>query len=70
MYLKQTHSLALMMIQSGEGESQTDEDIPRLKKTELKDLEIEDVPLMEYKGPKKPQMPAECALQKVPPLRD
>ena len=35
----------------------------------MKTAEFEDVPLVEYQGPKKPVMPTECSIQKVQSLR-
>ena len=67
--LKQTHSLALMMIQSGEGDGQSEDEIPRLKQEEFKDIDLRDVAVVEYKGPKKPNMPAHSSLQKVQSLK-
>ena len=69
---KQTHSMALMMLQSGEGDADDthDGEIPRLKKVKMKDVKYEDVPIVEYQGPKKPNMQAKCSLQNVQSLKE
>ena len=61
----QTHSLALMMIQSGEGEEEETDDIPRVKKKDMKNLDLADATVIEYQGPSKPDMPGQCAVQQV-----
>ena len=68
---KQTHSMALMMVQSGGNISDDEEEdeIPRLKKEELKDVEFEEIPKVEYQGPKQPSMPTQCSKQKVQSLK-
>ena len=68
--LKQTHSLALIMTQHGEVDDEEIENtIPRLKKADLTDLDLRDVPIPEYRGPKKPSMPHQQSLQKVQSLK-
>ena len=68
--LKQTHSLALIITQHGVSEDEESELlIPRIKKSDVKDLDLRDVPLPEYHGPKKPNMPTNQSLQKVQSLK-
>ena len=58
---KQTHSLALLMIQPASKQDKTAEEqstFIRLKKSDIKDTLIRDVPLAHYSGPKKPSMTA------------
>ena len=69
---KQTHSMALMLIQSGENsynEEMDKDDIPRLKKEDMKKVEFDDVPKIEYQGPKQPSMPLQDSIQKVQSLK-
>ena len=35
----------------------------------MKHIEYRDVPIIEYQGPKKPNMPVRCSLQKVQSLK-
>lgn len=68
--LKQTHSLALIMTQHGEvDDEKVESTIPRLKKADLTDVDLRDVPIPEYQGPKKPSMPHQQSLQKVQSLK-
>ena len=69
---KQTHSMALMVIQSGENSSedmQDDDEIPRVKKVDMKKVEFEDVPKIEYQGPKQPSMSHKDSVQNVQSLK-
>ena len=63
---KQTHSLALIMVQSGKEDIGSDngETIPRLKKGSLKAADFKDVQIEKYEGPKKPTMPDKDAVQR------
>ena len=63
---KQTHSLALIMVQSGTEDIGDDngETIPRLKKGSLKSAELKDVHIVNYEGLKKPTMPDTEAVQR------
>ena len=67
--LRQTHSLALMMIQHGREAVNKDEFIKRLKKADLKDIDLPDVEMSRYTGPKKPCMPGNDVHSLVPPLK-
>ena len=71
--LKQTHSLAIMLLQQEQSASESTiqtETIPRMKKTELKDVHVPDiVNQFNTLGPKKPDMPMKECIQKVPPLK-
>ena len=67
--LRQTHSLALMMIQHGREAVNKDEFIKRLKKADLKDIYLPDVEMSRYTGPKKPCMPENDVHSLVPPLK-
>ena len=71
--LKQTHSPAIMLLQQEQSASESTiqtETIPRMKKTELKDVHVPDI-LNQFNtlGPKKPDMPMKECIQKVPPLK-
>ena len=55
--LQQTHSLAIMMLQSACKSEIVSEIIPRLKKTELKDAYLPDIETVQYIGPKKNELP-------------
>ena len=66
--LKQTHSLAMMMLQAGDENGEEQCQIDRLTSAEIKDNELPDVNFVQYKGPKKPEMPKNEALQSVPAL--
>ena len=71
--MKQTHSLATIFTQpeSGNGIEKTErnETFPWLKKSDLKDIELPDIPMHFYKGSKKPCMPDETAKYTVSSLR-
>ena len=68
--LKQTHSLAMLLSQTKHIQNGLTENlITRLKKDDMKDVTIEDVPTFFYKGPKKPVMPDVEAVSNVLPLR-
>ena len=69
--LKQTHSLAILLAQT-KREEDNDEGYgsnPRLKKYEMKNSVLEDVPVHYYKGPKKPPMPENEETHQVLPLK-
>ena len=56
------------MIQSGLMDMEhSDEEIPRLRKEDMKDIQYKDVDISNYVGPKKPSMPFENATQNVLP---
>ena len=60
--LRQTHSLALMMIQSGEDNNSKRDDIfSRLKVADMKDEDLPGVDIIPYRGSKKPDMPEHYA---------
>ena len=53
--LKQTHSLAIMLLQQEQSASESTiqtETIPRMKKTVLKDVHLRDIESVQYLGPK------------------
>lgn len=72
--LEQTHSLATIITQPekpGSGEEvdiSKPETIPRLKKSDLKYVELPDIPMKQYDGPKKPAMPEHTSKYNVPSL--
>ena len=55
--LKQTHDLAMILIQYSSSKKQKHLNFTRLPKLALKDIELDDTPITFYKGPKKPKMP-------------
>ena len=58
--LQQTHSLAMMILQSGknaEERNNSTETVPRRKVTELREEALPSVSIVPFVGPKKPQMP-------------
>jgi len=56
--LKQTHSLALMMLQHGdEGEREKDPSIKRLPKDDIIDANLPEIDIINYTGPRDPEMP-------------
>jgi len=67
-----THALALLVTQpqpDGQTTLQEEHKIRRLKKTEMSESTIiDEVPIHEYEGPKKPAMPAWAAGQSPLPL--
>ena len=64
--LKQRHSLALILIQHESTEKENNgEMIPRIKRDELKNVELKDVETVRYNGPKRPDMPELDAVQNV-----
>ena len=69
--LKQTHSLAILLTQpeSKVTENDPSKTFPRLKKCDLKDVVLKEIPVHYYKGPKKPNMPEEGIKYNVLPLR-
>ena len=70
---KQTHSLAMIITQPDDNKN--DEfcraamEIPRLKKQEIKDVELPDTPHVEYTGPKKTLIPKKRTIQHVSSLK-
>ena len=68
--LKQTHSLATIVLQHRE-QPQTEkrDPIPRLIKSELATVELNEPELKIYKGQQKPSMPHSCAQRGVLPLK-
>ena len=66
--LKQTHSLAIMMLQTGYENCEEQYKIKRLTTAELKDKDLPDINFVQYKGSKKKAMPKKEALQSVLPL--
>ncbi len=67
--LKQTHSLAIMILQSAAKPEIEHEAIPRLKKTELKRAYLPDIETVQYIGHKKQQLPLSVCIKTVQPLR-
>ena len=68
--LKQTHSLAMIRARQGsEKDPVFDETFPRLKVSSLKNNILKDVPVVQYCGPKKPDMPQYEANRKILPLK-
>ena len=70
--LKQTNFLAIMLLQQEQSASECTiqtETIPRMKKTELKDVHLPDIESVQYIGPKKSDMSVKECIQKVPPLK-
>ena len=65
--LKQTHSLALILIQFSEKKN-NGEMIPILKREELKNVELEYVETVRYNVPKRPDMP-ELAVKNIHSLK-
>ena len=53
--LKQTHSLAMLLTkpESNVIDDNTNETFPRLRKSDLKDVVLKEIPIHYYKGPKK-----------------
>ena len=70
---KQTHSLAMIVIQPDDNENDDFDraalEIPRLKKHEIRDADLPDTPHVEYTGPKKPVIPKERTIQHVSSLK-
>ena len=66
--LKQTHSLAIMMLQTEDENCEEQYKIKRLTTAELKDKDLPDINFVQYKGSKKLAMPKKEALQSVLPL--
>ena len=67
--LKQTHSLVMMMLQTGDENCEEQHKIKRLTTAELKNKDLPDINFVQYKGSKKPVMPKKKeALQSVLPL--
>ena len=66
--LKQTHSLAMMMLQTGDENCEEQYKIKRLTTAELKDKDLPVINFVQYKGSKKPAMPKKEALRSVLPL--
>ena len=69
-WLKQTHSLAMLLTkpESNVIDDNTNETFPRLRKSDLKDVVLKEIPIHYYKGPKKPVM-LEGIKYNVLPLR-
>ena len=67
--LQQTHSLAIMMLQSACKPEMVSEIIPRLRKTELKDAYLPDIETVQYIRPKKKELPLVECIQIVQPLK-
>ena len=69
---KQTHSLAMIVVQPDNNECEVIDraamEIPRLKKQELKDADLPDVQHVPYLGPKKPIIPKKETHHNVPRL--
>ena len=59
------------MVQSAEADIDDSDgcDIPRLKREEMKNIDYQEVPLVEYQGPKNPNMPVQASFQNVQPLK-
>ena len=68
--LKQTHSLATILVQHTQTPCNTSrEPIPRLKKPDLGNVSLTDVTLKTFTGEKKPNMPETFARHNVLPLK-
>ena len=68
--MQSTHALATLVTQPHElGNDHNTHKIKRLQKTEVSGNSLPDVPVQMYEGPKKPPMPAKCALRSPLPLR-
>ena len=68
--LKQTHSLATIITQyCSSAETQSRQPIPRLKKSELSTVQIQDIQIQMYTVEKKPSMPKSHATVGVLPLK-
>ena len=70
--LKSTHALAILLTQPQPDEHIIQQDsstIKRLKKVEMSENILPDIPIHEYEGPKKPEMPKDAALHSPLPLR-
>ena len=66
--LKQTHYLAMMMLQTGNEDCKEPYKSKRLTTAELKDENPPDINFVQYKGSKKPAMPQKEALRSVLPF--
>ena len=66
--LKETHSLAMMMLQIGDENCEEQYKIKCLNAVELKDKYLPDINFVQYKRSKKPAMPKIEALRSVLPL--
>ena len=65
--IKQTHSLATIVLQHQQNNSEINREIiPRLKQSELAKVKLEEPEIKFYKGEKKPAMPAKFALPAPP----
>ena len=70
--LKSTHALAILLTQPQPDEHINQQDsstIKRLEKVEMSENILPDIPIHEYEGPKKPEMPKDAALHSPLPLR-
>ena len=68
--LKQTHSLATIIVQHrDQPHTERRDPIPRLMKSELPTVELNEPELKIYKGQQKPSMPDSCAQRGVLPLK-
>ena len=67
--LKQTHSLALLILQQGQSDTGLFElEIPCPKKQDTKKIELPDIQQVVYIGTKKPSMPNDNSFQNVSTL--
>ena len=67
--LKQTHSLALSILQQGQSNTGLFElEIPCSKKQDTKNVELPDIQQVVYTGTKKPSVPNDNSFQNVPTL--
>ena len=67
---KQTHSLALLLTQpSGDEHIEEQLTFPKLKKTDIKNSHLPDVPIHSYSEPKKPSMSAKPLQRQVHSLK-
>ena len=71
--IQSTHALVILLTQmqthKSLGNCGTSNTITRLKKDEMKDEIIPDVPIQRYRGPQKPDMPANLARRSPLPLK-
>lgn len=71
--LQSTHALAILLTQVQQYQSHSCKDtsntMKRLKKDEMKHDILPDVPIQQYRGPQKPDMPANLASKSLLPLK-
>ena len=67
--LRNTHALALLLVQPNDTDEVMDTTIPRIPQSELKEPVCGDVDVHVYSGPKKPTMPTEATKRSILPLK-